>query len=179
MRSLLTLFLLLLFNNSISQITWDTAKDLSRHEGGYGRFKPSFKSAIIYDGNVGFEITRVRNDLSLAWLVNNTSTKYYGVNWTCNKNYKFGLFGINAGGEIDFRFLHIGLNGLVQTDFSQVKFYIIPNAGISWWGTAGIYYGLKINMGKQDFIGNNDYVLGFKYNFTKNLFKEFKSGVDF
>jgi hypothetical protein len=176
-KVILILFNLTLFNNSFAQITWDTARNLSRHEGGYGKFKPSIKSSIIYDGNIGLEIGRIRNNLSLVWLMNNTATKYYGVNWVANKNYKTGLFGITAGGDIDFVIFHFGLSGLAQTDFKQMKFYLIPNIGLSWWGTVGVYYGAKLNLNKEDFIGNNNYIMGIKYNFTKNLFKEFKNWV--
>lgn len=169
--------LLVFFNTASAQITWDTLRNLSRHEGGYGKFRPSVKAAVIYDGNPGVEIARVRNGLSLVWLMNNTATAHYGVNWVANKNYKSGLFGITAGADADFTILHFGLSALAQTDFEQMKFYIIPNLGISWWGTVGVYYGFRINVCKKDFTGNNDYIVGIKYNFTKNLFSEFKEGV--
>jgi hypothetical protein len=178
-RVVLVAFNLVFFNNSFAQITWDTARNLSRHEGGYGKFKPSIKSSITYDDNIGLEIVRVRNNLSLVWLMNNTATKYYGINWVANKNYKIGLVGISAGGDIDFTIFHFGLSGLAQTDFKQIKFYIIPNIGISWWGTVGLFYGAKLSLNKQDFIGNNNYVMGIRYNFTKDLFKEFKDGVGY
>lgn len=179
MRCIFIILLLLLFNKGNAQITWDTTQNLSRHEGGYGKFKPSIKAAVTYDDYIGFEIVRVRNNLSVVWLLTNTATKYYGVNWSNNQNYKSGLFGITAGGDIDFSFLHIGLNALAQTDLHKLKFYVIPNVGLSSWGTVGIYYGVKAKLSKEDFIGNNNYILGLKYNFTKNLAKEFRNGVEF
>jgi hypothetical protein len=33
--------------NINAQITWDTARDLSRHEAGFGTFKPSIKSNSV------------------------------------------------------------------------------------------------------------------------------------
>ncbi|MGG9972020.1 hypothetical protein ACQ33O_09530 [Ferruginibacter sp. SUN002] len=179
-RIIITTFLLLLFNRGIAQITWDTTQHLSRHEGGYGTFKPSVKASITYDGNIGFEIARVRNSLSLIWLLNNTTTKYYGINWKNNHNYKHGLFGITAGGDIDFLFLHLGLGAIAQTDFQKLKFYVLPNVGLSWFGTVGIYYGTKIKLANSnDFIGNNNYIIGVKYNFTKDLMKEFSNASPF
>ncbi len=173
--------IILLLNFGIesnAQITWDSTGELSRHESRYGQFKPSLKFSTYYDGNIGFEISRVRNNLSLTSFLNNTATKFYGLSWSINPNYKYGLIGINAGADIDFSLLHLGINGLIQSDFEKTKFYFIPNVGFSWWGTFGIYYGFKINLGEDDFIGNNDYLIGLKYNFTKNLFREFKNGVD-
>ena len=173
----LTLFLLFANTHGHGQITWDTTQIISRHEGGYGKFKPSMKVSGFYTEGVGCEIVRVRNSLSLAWLTNNTSTKYYGLQWTDNKNYKYGLTGLKAGGEVDFRFLHLGFAMLSQTDFEKFKFYIAPEVGLSWWGTIGMYYCVMISLNNYDFEGIPDYQLGLKYNFTKDLAKEFRDGT--
>lgn len=174
-------FFLLLFSLSVT-ITkaqvWDTARTLSRHEGGYAKFSPSIKIALTYNGYAGVEIERVRNNLSLVWLMNNTATKYYGIQWVANKNYKAGLWSIKAGQDIDFRILHIGAALSAQTNFEKIKFYAIPTIGFSWWGTASIYYGFVLHLGNTDFTNNNDFQLGIKYNFTKHLAKTFRDGVD-
>lgn len=177
----IVIFLLLLFSfgtTTVAQV-WDTTKQLSRHEGGYAKFSPSVKASVIYNGYLGIEVARVRNSLSLVWLLNNTATKYYGLQWTANKNYKAGLFGIKMGGEVDFRFLHMGAGLLAQTDFNKVKLYAIPTAGISWWGTLGFYYGFILHFGKEDFTGNNDFQLGMKYNFTGKLAKTFRQNLNY
>ena len=159
------------------QITWDTTAELSRHEGGYGRFKPSCQAAVFYDGSIGIEVVRVKNNLSLVWLMNNTATKYYGIQWIANPNYKLGLFGFKAGGQVDFRFLHLGLGAIAQTDFKKLNLYVAPEAGLSWWGTVGVYYAFMIQLTKSEFQGSQKYQIGVKYNFTKQLIKEFKKGA--
>jgi hypothetical protein len=174
--------LLLFFLTTIEtrgQITWDTTRELSRHEGGYGKFKPSFKASIFHGGNIGVEAVRVRNHLSLVWLMNNTATKYYGIQWLANPNYKLGLFGLKAGGEVDFSFLHFGIGATAQTNFEKLKFNVAPEVGLSWWGTVGIYYAFVIQLTKDEFEGTQNYQIGVKYNFTKRLFAEFKKGVSF
>ena len=65
LRSTLIVLLLLLYNNGIAQITWDTAKALSRH-GGYGQFKPSIKSSIIY--SITVPVGLIISIISLAYL---------------------------------------------------------------------------------------------------------------
>lgn len=179
MKLIALLFFLIFFKFCVAQISWEQDDGRSKHEAGFGKFKSSIKSTIIFDGNVGLKISRIRNSLSLTTIFSNTATKYYGINWTNNKNYKSGLYGINAGFDIDFSVLHIGLNGLAQTYFNEIKYYFIPNFGFSWWGTLGIFYGFKIMLNEEDFRDNEDYQIGVKYNFTKDLKKEFMNGVDF
>ena len=176
-RYLFLFCFLMIFSKAQTQITWDTTAELSRHEGGYGKFKPSMKVAVTYSDFMGLELARVRNKLSLVWLMNNTSTKYYGVQWSANPNYKAGLFGLKGGGDIDFRYLHLGCGLVAQTNFEKIKLSLVPDIGLSLWGTVGIYYGTILLLSEEDFIGNNNYQLGLKYNFTKDLLKEFKSGI--
>jgi hypothetical protein len=163
---------------AIGQITWDTTAELSRHEGGYGWFKPSCQAAVFYDGSIGIEAVRVKNHLSLVWFMNNTATKYYGIQWIANPNYKLGLFGFKAGGQVDFRFLHLGIGATAQTDFKKLNLYAAPEVGLSCWGTVGIYYVFMVQLTKSEFQGAQQYQVGVKYNFTRHLFKEFKNGVD-
>jgi hypothetical protein len=177
LKYLLVLIFIAIYSTSYSQITWDTTADLSRHEGGYGKFRSSVKASVFSNGNLGFEVVRVRNKLSLVWLMNNTATKYYGLQWINNRNYKYGLFGLKAGGDIDFSLIHLGFSATAQTDLKSLRFYAAPEAGISWWGTVGIYYSFILPLGNKEFIGNDNYQLGIKYNFTKDLFREFKDGV--
>jgi hypothetical protein len=178
MKLLVLLSVLFLVQQTTAQV-WDTTKNLSRHEAGYAKFKPSIKATIGYNGYMNMEIARVRNSLSLVWLMSNTATKYYALQWVANNNYKAGLWGAKFGAEVDFRFLHLGFEVLAQTDFQKLRWYTIPTLGLTWWGKLGIYYGFVGLIGKKDFIGNNSYQLALKYNFTKNLFKEFKDGTDF
>jgi hypothetical protein len=65
-RNLLTLFMLFHGNLCKSQITWDTTMVLSRHEAGYGKFKPSIKAVLFFDNNIGFQVLRVRNALAVV-----------------------------------------------------------------------------------------------------------------
>jgi hypothetical protein len=171
--------ILLQVHKTNAQAVWDTTKELSRHEAGYARFSPSVKLTAAYNGFFTVELAHVRNNLSLVWLMSNTATKYYALQWNANTNYKAGLWGAKFGGEMDFRFLHLGVGMLTQTDFKSVHFYVTPTLGLSWWGTVGVYYGFVWLIGKRDFIGNNSYQIGLKYNFTKNLFKEVKNGMNF
>jgi len=170
---------LLIASTSEAQITWDTTRELSRHEGGYGTFEPSIKASIFYNGNPGIEAVVVKNNLSLVWLLSNTSTKYCGVQWIRNPNYKNGLFGVKGGAEVDFKFLHFGVGAFAQTDFKHVKLYGSPEIGVSWWGKVDIYYSYIILLSREDYIGNNSFQIGIKYNFTKDLFYEFKEGASY
>jgi hypothetical protein len=166
-------FFILKFNGAVGQITWDTTRAVSRHEGGYGKFKPSIKATIFYNGALGVQVERVRNNFSLSWITNNTMAKHYGISWAYNKHYKYGLTAITAGVDVDFTYLHFGISGLVQTDFSKVKYSIIPEVGLARYGTLGVFYGYKIVLAKSDFEGNTNYLLGLRYNFTKDLKKTF------
>jgi hypothetical protein len=157
-----------------AQITWDTA----RHEGGYGIFKPSVGASFFYAGHGGVEISRVRNRLSLVWLMSNTTCTHYGIQWINNPNYPVGLWGAKAGGELDTRLLHFGIGALALTDFERIRFYLAPEGGLSWWGTATIYYRYLGLVGNKEFTGNDTYQVGLKYNFTKDLAREFRNGVD-
>ncbi len=135
------------------------------------------KLLCFYNGNISIELCRVRNRLALAWLLSNTSTKYYGLQYTHNKHYTYGLWGAVVGGEVDFALLHIGLKVLSQSNSNTLKWYIIPNMGISWGGTICAYYGYKLRLSKLDFTGNTKTEIGVRINFTKHLIKEFKNGV--
>ncbi|MCE3282066.1 MAG: hypothetical protein K0Q66_803 [Chitinophagaceae bacterium] len=178
MRSALLLLALLFFGaNANAQITWDTTRDLSRHEGGYGIFRPSVTASAFYGGHAGLEITRVRNRLSLNWLMSNTTSSYYGIQWSNNPNYRAGLWGVRTGGDVDFRFLHMGLGAMALTDFERLRFYLTAEGGLSWWGAITVYYRYVGIVGNKEFTGHNDYQAGLKYNFTKELAKEFREGT--
>jgi hypothetical protein len=160
-----------------AQITWDTTGDLSRHEGGYGIFRPSVGASAFYTGHAGLEITRVRNRLSLVWLMNNTTSTYYGLQWISNPNYPAGLWSARTGADLDFRFLHMGVGAMALTDFERLRFYLTAEGGLSWWGTVTVFYRYVGLVGNKEFTGHNNYQAGLKYNFTKDLSKEFRDGT--
>ncbi len=175
----LALFFCFVLQNVQAQITWDTARDLSRHEAGYGTFKPSVKAAIFYNGNYGVEIGRVKQNLSLIAYMSTTTTRYYAVTYTVNENYKSGLFGLKYSSDINFRYLYIGVGAQLQSDFNQLKFSLLPAVGLFRYGTIGVYYTRPILLSKSNFIGTNKNQFNLSYNFTKDLTKEFKAGVKF
>jgi hypothetical protein len=66
---------------------------------------------------------------------------------------------------------------MAQTDFRKLQFSLMPNVGISLFGTLGVYYGYVLNPYNRPFDGSTEYQAGFKYNFTRNLYKTFKEGI--
>jgi hypothetical protein len=162
-----------------AQAVWDTTRELSRHEGGYASFKAAPRIAIGYNGGMIAEAGYAKSSLSLIWLMNHVTTRYAAVQWTANPHYKHGLWGAKAGLETDFLFLHMGVELLAQTDLKKVKIYFVPNAGLTWFGTVGIYYSWLSPLSKKDFPNTNPYQLMLKYNLTKEMTREFKDGVEF
>jgi hypothetical protein len=161
-----------------AQITWDTTRSLSRHEAGYGAFKPSVKAATYLSGNnFGVQVLRVKNNLSLVWLLSNTVSKSYGITWEQNRNYEQGLFGVIAGVDVDFPILHVGASVAIQTELTQLKYFLVPEIGFSYWGKITMFYGYSINLNQSRFVGTNANIIGLKYNFTKELAKEFKKAI--
>jgi hypothetical protein len=164
-------------HNVHAQITWDTTRVLSKHEAGFGTFKPSVKASVFYNESVGFEIGRVEQSLSLVAYLSATSSRYYGIAWTANKNYKSGLFTFKFNNDINFRYLYIGIGAQAQTDFDKIKFYFVPAVGLYRWGAVGVYYARPMGFSKTNFTGISKHQFGLSYNFTKDLAKEFKDGV--
>ena len=179
MKKIFFLCFVLCIKISHAQITWDTIQKPDRHFQGQGTFKPSVKLAVIYNGNIGFEIGRVKNTLLLLGITRNTFTKYYGIQWLANNNYKNGLWSVKYGYDFDFRYLHLGLNLQAQSDLNSLKYFVSPSIGFSHWGTVGIYFISFIKLTKNNYVGDKNNQIGLKYNFTKNLKKEFKNGVAF
>jgi hypothetical protein len=175
----LAIFFCFLLQNIQAQITWDTTREMSRHEAGYGTFKPSVKVGIFYNGNYGVEIGRVKQNLSLVAYMSTTTTRYYALTYTAIENYKSGLFGLKYSSDINFRYLYIGVGAQVQTDFNQLKFSFLPAVGLFRYGTVGLYYTRPILLSNQNFLGNNKNQFSLSYNFTKQLSKEFKAGVKY
>jgi hypothetical protein len=165
--------------NVEAQITWDTARDLSRHEAGYGTFKPCVKVAVFHNESVGFEIGRVKEKLSLVWLMSGLFTRYYAVAFTANKNYKNGLYTFKFSNDINFRYIYLGVGAQAQTDFNKLKFYFVPSLGLYRWGTVGVYYTRPMGFSKTNFVGVSKHQFALSYNFTKDLTKEFRDGVKF
>jgi hypothetical protein len=126
---------------------------------------------------MGIEIGRVKQKLSLVWLLNTTDSKYYAITYTKNKNYKNGLFGFKFSEDINFRYIYIGLGAQAQTDFNMLKIYFVPAVGLFRYGTVGVYYARPMGFSKTNFIGLSKHQFSLSYNFTKDLAKEFKAGV--
>jgi hypothetical protein len=169
--------------NVQAQITWDTTRSgtrSSRHdEGIHGTFKPSIKVSFFYNESVGFEIGRVKQSLDLGSYLSGTSSGYYAVGYTANKNYKNGLYTLKYSADFNFRAIYIGIGAKAQTDFNKLKFYFVPAVGLYRHGTIGVYYARPMGFSKTNFIGISKHQFALSYNFTKDLAKEFKKGLTF
>jgi hypothetical protein len=89
-KYLFAFVLFFVLQNVQAQITWDTTGSgtrSSRHDEGInGTFKPSIKASVFYNESVGFEIGRVKQYLDLGTYLSGTTSTYYAVGHTANKN---------------------------------------------------------------------------------------------
>jgi hypothetical protein len=178
-KYLFAFVLCFVLQNVHAQITWDTATQHRHDEGIHGTFKPSIKLCVFYNESVGFEIGRVKQRLDLGSYLSGTTSGYYAVGYTANKNYKNGLYTLKYSLDFNFRAVYIGLGAKMQTDFNKLKFYFVPAVGLYRHGAIGVYYARLMGFSKTNFTGVSKHQFALTYNFTKDLAKEFKKGLAF
>jgi hypothetical protein len=171
------IYVMVLCTQVNAQPVWDTTAVLNRHGGGQAGFKAAPRIAVGYSGAFVAEFGWARTHLLEQWLMNNVSTKYAALQWTADRNAKWGLWAAKAGGEIDFAFIHIGLELMAQTDWKNVKGYIVPNAGLTWRGTVGVAYYWLWPVQKKQFIDAQPYQVMLKYNTAKKLAPTFRETI--